>query len=340
MSLLLLNGTRGGTTQPPDDGGGGGGGGTGGGGPSGGGGPGSGGGSSAGIGLETIVWIDPRGNATPLLEANGIIVHDGPLGRMLPPFELTAEAAAGLDGGVLRHVAIPPRDVSIPVTLVGADIFALRRVQRAWSARLNPRAGDSRLRFVFADGSQRELTRCRYAGGFLGDEGRANASRWHSRHVLVVRAFDPFAYDTDDVVVTVAGGNQVEFFPLLPLNLSSGAIGTASDVVNDGDAPAYPVWTIQGPATGLTLESNDTGEQIVMPSLVLTGSQYLTIDTRPRHKTLLRDDGTNLYRFADWSVSSLFPLGQGANSVTATIGGSDASTLVTVRFRRGYLTAA
>jgi hypothetical protein len=228
--------------------------------------------------------------------------------------------------------------VSVAVAFLGDDRLDVRKQVRRWIRRWSPTRGDGRLRAILADGTARELTGVRYWSGMTGDETRGVASANHLSQVVTFRAFDPFWYDTTDIVRTVAGGNQTAFFPLLPLHLSEGAIGVGNLIENDGDAPAWPIWTVQGPATGITITNGTSGDVLAMPTVVLTGSQFLTIDTRPLHKTVARDDGTNLYQYLS-AGSVMWPLTEGRNDVTVAVGGSGLSTLATVRYRRRWLMA-
>jgi hypothetical protein len=332
MSLLLFGGSSGGGGVVT---GGGGGGGTPGTGTGGGGVPVV---SVQGQGQETLVWIEADGTATTLVEDNGLIVTDGPLGRFFAPMDIAQDDTAGLDGALLRNVRSKARDVSFAVAFLGDDRLGVRKQVRAWARRWSPARGDGRLRAILGDGTARELTGVRYWSGMTGDETRSAASANHLSQVVTFRAFDPFWYDTADTVRTVAGGNQTAFFPLLPFHLSEGAIGVANLIDNDGDAPAWPIWTVQGPATGVTITNGTTGDVLSMPTVALTSGQFLTIDTRPLHKAVTRDDGSNLYQYLS-ADSVMWSLTEGRNDVTVAVGGSGISTLATVRYRRRWLTA-
>lgn len=333
MSLLLFgNSNNGGVVTPPTTGGG----------------TGTGTGTTGGVtgpvvsvqgqGQEALLWIEPDGTATPLLEANGLIVTDGPIGRFLAPIDITQNETAGLDGALLRNVRAKARDVSLAVAFLGDDRLDVRQQVRTWARRWNPARGNGILRAILGDGTARELTAVRYTTGMTGDEARNVSSSTHLAMVVTFRAFDPYWYDVNDTTRIVAGGNPQNFFPLLPFKLSEGAIGTANLVDNNGDAPAWPIWTVQGPATGVTLTNQTTGDVLAMPSVSLSSGQYLVVDTRPLHKTVARDDGTNLYQYLT-SASTMWPLVEGRNDVVVAIGGSSGTTLASVRYRRRWLTA-
>lgn len=291
-----------------------------------------------GTGLETLVWIEPDGTATALIEANGVIVNDGPFGRFLAPTDLTEDVAAGLDGSLLRNVRAKARVLTVPLTFVGDDRLDVRAVARTWARRFTPGRGDGTLRLVLGDGTSRDLTKVRYNRGFDGDETRAVSSANHMALAVELRAMDPYFYDTSDVARLVAGGNQTGFFPMLPLHLSQGAIGTANIIENDGDAPAWPVWVVQGPGTGITISNQTTGDTLSLPTLALAAGQSLTIDTRPLVKAVVREDGSNQYARLT-STSSMWALIEGKNSVLVTVGGSAGTTVVTLQYRRRWLTA-
>jgi phage-related protein len=293
----------------------------------------------AGEGLESIAWIEPDGTSTQLVQSNGLIITDGPLGRFHAPVGLTEDEVGGLDGSLPRNVRLKAREVSIPVAILADDLLELRALEREWARRLSPTRGEGKLRFHLGDGTAREFTRVICTDPLKGDEGRAQASRRHQRAVLVFRCLDPYGYDTVDTTRLLAGGDQTAFFPFLPMHLTAGAIGATVQINNDGDAAAWPVWTVVGPGTGITITNQTTGAVLSMPTLALTAGQTLTIDTRPGRKSVTRNDGTNLYGSVNWATSTMGPLIDGLNNVVVAVGSSTSATLASVSYRRRYLTA-
>jgi hypothetical protein len=262
-----------------------------------------------------------------------------PLLLLTAPVGLTEDEVGGLDGSLPRNLRLKAREVSIPIAILANDLLELRALERSWARRFSPTRGEGKLRFHLGDGTAREFIRVLYVGGMLGDEGRAQASRRHQRTVLVFRCLDPYGYDTVDTTRVLAGGDQTGFFPFLPMHLSTGAIGAVIQINNDGDAPAWPVWTIAGPGTGITITNQTTGAVLSMPSLTLSSGQTLTIDTRPGRKSVTRNDGTNLYGSVNWATSTMGALVDGLNSIVVAVGSSTSATLASVSYRRRYLTA-
>lgn len=283
---------------------------------------------------EQIVWTAPDGVAYHFDPARAQVL-DGIQGRGTAPIVVTEDTAAGQDGALLRNVRRGPINVSVPVLFSAPSESALRAVIEDAISVLDPTLGDGALTFVYGDGTSRQLTRVRYLAGLEGDESQGNG-RWFQRKVLAFRAYDPYFYDTLLTTHVVAGGDQTDFFPLLPLNLSRGAIGSTVTIVNDGRAPAQPIWTVHGPAAGLTILNQSTGQKLDMPTVSLTDTQSLTVDTRPGIVAAIRNDGTNLYdQLTNDSV--MFQLRKGANDVLVTAGGSNSSSLVTVSYYRRFL---
>jgi hypothetical protein len=84
----------------------------------------------------------------------------------------------------------------------------------------NPLKGDGALKSTSIDGSQRFLN-CRYSGGLeISESGQT----WQ-KVVLVLKAFDPFWYDSTTQVQTFKiNESPGTFFPIFPLRLSSSAV--------------------------------------------------------------------------------------------------------------------
>lgn len=81
-----------------------------------------------------------------------------------------------------------------------------------------------------------------------------------------------------------------------PIFVQSGT--TAADrpgwATNQGTADAWPVIRITGPCADVTVTHVDSGRQLRMPTLNLANSsQWVEIDTRPGHRTVVRETGGN-----------------------------------------------
>nr|WP_306283713.1 phage tail domain-containing protein [Streptomyces sp. Termitarium-T10T-6] len=148
----------------------------------------------------------------------------------------------------------------------------------------------------------------------------------------------PVPYWTGGEVTTEwKNGTGGDFFPILPLVVGDSQVLGSVTVDNDGDDDAYPVWTIKGPATTVTLTNVTTGQTLAL-TRTITGADTIVIDTRERQQTALLNGVTNLW--PDLSDdSSLWPLETGVNDLSLTVAGSTTDTSVRMTYQPRYLAA-
>ena len=154
---------------------------------------------------------------------------------------------------------------------------------------------------------------------------------------MVVRATDPYWYDTADIVNTyVSGGTPPAFFPFFPLRLSSSSVFASPVVVNDGDVEAWPVWTIVGPGSAIVLRNLTVGSVLSLP-VTLGVDEAVTIDTRPGVKTVRNSSGLSLFGSLTWD-SALAALVKGPNTLALEMSGATPASSIMLSYRRRFLT--
>jgi phage-related protein len=282
-------------------------------------------------GDEVTVWVDAEGSMLPLA------VEWRASGRFAPPTEREEEAVPGQPGARLRTVRHGVRDFSLALWITGTDEADLRTQMRALTYSMDGVRGDGRIRVTAPGGDQREIA-CRVTAGLemtevLGDTSGPTAQR----AVVTFRAVDPYWQDTTDTASGpwAQGGTAAGFFPFFPLRLTSSEVLATAIVDNLGDVDAWPVWTIAGPGSTITLRNQSTGKVLTLDTTLL-GGESVVIDTRPGYKTVTKNDGSNLYGSLS-SASSLWSLQRGANSIQIEIGGATSATSVSVLRRHKYL---
>lgn len=286
-------------------------------------------GSSSGD--EVSSWIDPDGSMLPLA------VEWRASGRFAPPVDREEETVPGQPGAQLRSVRHAPRDFSLALWITGTDEADLRTQMRDITYRMDGVRGDGRIRVTAPGGDQREVI-CRVTGGLemteiLGDSSGPTAQR----AVVTFRAVDPYWQDTTDTAAGpwAQGGATAGFFPLFPLRLTSSEVLASATVDNLGDVDAWPVWTVAGPGSTITLLNQSTGKVLTLNATLLAG-ESVVIDTRFGFKTVTKQDGTNLYGYLS-ATSSLWSLQRGSNSIQIEIGGATSVTSVSMLYRHKYL---
>jgi hypothetical protein len=284
---------------------------------------------------EIISWIDADGTEYDLTSGNYRVLM-GAEGRFMPPFSFAEETVPFQYGSVLRQVTIQPREVDLPLLVKATDRIELRLRLRELLHVFNPVRGDGKLRVTAPDGSQRELY-CRYIGGLEISESTDSKGPSWQKLILVLKAFDPFWYDTITNVRTFTAGEPATFFPFFPVRLSSSTVFADTSVENTGDIETWPEWIITGPGSDIYLRNLTTGE-ILHLNTTLQEGETITIDTRPGKKTVKKSDGTNLFGSLS-DDSSLWALRQGNNNIRIEMSSATGNSSVQLSYRNRYLGA-
>lgn len=240
-------------------------------------------------------------------------------------------------GGILRMSAYRQerRPVDLPYFLEGdspnepdpVDVYGKAR------AILDVlRLGEGTLRVQRDDGVERELRSCYYRDGLREQNLPGDALRT----VLSFDALDPYWYATADINVeyTNAGTPTPSFFPFFPLRLLYSQI-VDSQIINNPGVECWPIWTITGPGSSLSLVNQTTGKTTIWTG-TLTAADVLEIDTRPLFKTI-RKNGANAWSNVPASTSELWSLATGDNSILVTMTDVTVETVARLTFTPRYI---
>jgi phage-related protein len=277
---------------------------------------------------ETIAWVDPDGVETTL-----IAMSRGMSGRHMPPVQLTTSALPGADGSRVDHIRYDGRNVVVPIKLSNSTILTQRAAIRALVGKLDPTRGAGTLKATLQDATVRVLP-CRYVDGMGFDNERWTTLGTPS---LLFYAPDPDWLDASDTTVTYTlPPTAYTWFPILPLRLNASSVFASANVDNTGQRPAWPVWTITGPAGGFTLHNLTTGMRLTFAAPIAAG-ESVVVDTRPGMKTVRSGTGNNL--FASVTEYDLWPLAVGVNSIEITLVSGTSASSVQLAYRRRWLGA-
>ncbi|MBT2656613.1 phage tail family protein [Bacillus sp. ISL-18] len=281
---------------------------------------------------DKLYWIDANGTEQPLSD-NNFKVLSGMTGRFMPPVSIVEEEVPFQAGTRKRHVKVSPRDVDIPLFLQADSEIELRQLMRRILKMINP-FKEGKLKSIAVDGSQRELY-CQYISGMEGSEGRDNKGFWWQNAVLVFHAFDPYWYDTNTIVETFSIGQTATFFPFFPLRLSSSSVFADFSIDNIGDIECHPEWIIQGPGDNIFLRNLTTGELTNLETSLGVG-EIITIDTKPKKKSITKGDGTNLFGTQTDDNSSLWTLQSGVNNIRIEMSNATSESSVQLSYTPRY----
>lgn len=248
----------------------------------------------------------------------------------MPSLRSTRTARAAGDGGLPGTVYVDPRIIAFEWLIIGDDPadFNARRtnvVRRCGIQR------DVELPLVITS-SQRQL----YVRPTKLSVPRElyHHQRTGSAFVEFVAETDPWWQDVGDITADFRTGAPATFFPFFPLRLSSSEVFADAQVVNDGDVEAWPVWVITGPGSGVVLRNLTTGTMLSV-AVNLAAGESLTVDTRPGHKTVTANDGSNAFNLVG-ATSSLWSLLVGTNSIRIELGAATSSSVVSLRYKRRW----
>lgn len=293
--------------------------------------------------MPRLSFTDPRGVTTVFSDwENGWLLQPGAKGLDMPQYAFATDESPGIDGYELRDVRAQGKEIILPVAFWANDSrAAYKERRRRLINSLNPKRGVGTLTLTEPDGATRTIG-AYYTGGLEGDESLDAAGERWCINALTFGVPSPF-WIGGEVTHNWKAGSTEEFFPVLPLQVGDSQVLGEVVVTNPGDDVAYPVWTIKGPATAVTLTNTRTnpatGQQIVDELTVnrtLSGTDTVVIDTRERRQTALLNGVTNLWPdLSDDSV--MWPLEEGDNQLNLVVDGSTATTSVSMTYQPRYL---
>ncbi|MFI5877530.1 phage tail domain-containing protein [Streptomyces sp. NPDC051445] len=267
-----------------------------------------------------------------------IIMQPGATGLDMPPYALFSDESPNLDGSIYRSSRAAAREIMIPVYLYGIDRPSVNQIKRKLFQSLNPKRGYCLIKFTEGNNQTRVL-KAYYKGGMEGSESTDTAGFTWAKYGLTFTAMDPWFYP-DRMNSSRWDFGQGDAFlsataAFFPLRISPGVMGAGSNLIidNPGDVEAWPIWELHGPIKSFTLTS-PYGETVKASpptdgSDLVPSDRILTIDTRPGHKTVKDDLGTNYWSKLDanpefWSVEP----GETSTTVNVVTGAGKAAVVL------------
>lgn len=284
-----------------------------------------------------FTWVEPTGVEHDLTVLVGLD------GGLLPEVDVALRASPFRQGSTVQSARLMARRLRVPLFFREVSDAALRDKVRQVARWFNPTAtwsSDATVnpgtwKFTAVDGTVRTASAV-YAGGLEGPEGPGGLFAAHWIGVAEFILPHPYWRDVDDVeeAFTIAGATVKGLFdpPFFPIRLTTSNVVDLRLINNDGDADAWPRWTVTGPLTRVTLR-NGTNALTVTTSLAAT--RQILIDTTPGVKTITDEYGNNLYQVSD---GPLWPLAPGVNRVQVEADGATTDTRIDLAYRREWLT--
>jgi phage-related protein len=252
-----------------------------------------------------------------------------------PPRALVEVEPATGDGSIITDARYAPREVFLPLHYTAPDTPTLRATMRQLATLLDFKTGlPVTLEVAHADGTRRYINGLAsqpYASGLPQAEGAL-----HRTIGLTLRCPDPFFYERETSAGWTLGGDSVPFLgdPFLPIGLDNSQVLGAAVIANDGDAHAYPIWTLTGPCDQVTVTTGATTWTVPDG---LTDTETLVINARRGVKTCEINGVSAWGRLSPGSVISTLAPGDNLLDVEAVAATAD--TTITVAWAERWLTA-
>lgn len=208
------------------------------------------------------------------------------------------------------------------------------------------------LRCVRDDGATRQID-C-YPIGLIDapvdDQNRIGASQ---RMAVQLRAPDPIWYDPAGASVALLGGSSTGASGFgIPMAVpwvqaTQTLIDRTFTIAYPGTWAEYPIITVYGPATNVTITNETTGDVLDFPSLVLTAGQYVQVDLRYGYKTVVDQAGASQIAklssdsdLATWRLAAAPEAAGGANVIHFEVASTaNNDTGVTFQYYNRYAAA-
>ncbi len=292
--------------------------------------------------IPNVVLTAGDGTSWNLTDALGsqVLLLKGATGLSLPPNTPYFSDTPAVPGALRNGAHDDPRAVFLPVYCEGnsraQQVANLRQLQRTihWSR------GPCHLSWAEADGTRRYLDMT-YDGGAEGNDSAENSDlRWELIGLNFI-AENPYLYGDPSGPAPWAAAASTPFFPLgaFPIRLTSTAVFGATTIVNEGDVPAWPTWTLYGPASSLQVELNaSTLFTVDMTAAPLLAGQVLTVTTDPKADVLTVVDDVGANHFGQVQPGfSFWALPIGTSAVSITVVGATSATKLAMNYRPQYL---
>lgn len=284
-------------------------------------------------GSMRAVYTDPDGVEWPLTgphHLHGSFTTRGPAGWGAGSITIVTDPLA-TGGESVRHIRANARRLTWPLHIYGHThqqfVERYRALVAAFTATTHRRK-PGMLRVERPDGSARQID-VYYEDGLQGAAGE----NWLSANpVLTLYCPDGYWRDVNPTEVIREYAVGATFLGDYPRVSSSRVLGETT-IVNPGEAPSPPVWTITGPATSFTAINHTIGQQFEV-SYSLAGGEQITITTTP--PTVRGPGDVNLVDALSWPDSQLWLLAPQSNDIEFTIGGATTGSSVRMVFYPRY----
>jgi hypothetical protein len=291
----------------------------------------------------TFTLVDVDGSSHVLGDATGIYLAVGAKGLGMPSLSVNSDKLPYAPGSRLRRIATPPSKVDLPLFIQAASAAALEQLLDNLSGWVLPGTENDdepstvRFQVLATDGTSREIEGVCLGGLDNEDTVEAMGDTWQNL-VLSFEVSDPYWQDTTDTTHTFTSGAGVRsWWAYWPYDLTPSNVFAEETISQTGQIETWPVWTITGPGSTPTLANLTTGASLEL-DVTLAAGDVVTIDTRPRQKTVTNQNGVNLFPSLS-AASELWALAKGSNTLRVGMSSATIASALSLSYRRRWVRA-
>ncbi|WP_443095026.1 phage distal tail protein [Rothia koreensis] len=269
---------------------------------------------------------------------DGYILKQGVTGLGIAPVEHELSSIPSGHGALLRHTRLTERELFFPVFVYGDSYEQVDKRRDALFSLVDPVKGPVRVSVQSRTrNSDVRWVDAVYSEGLDGDYGTDFGGCY--QHIGLTLKVPSAFWSADPVsrLFQIKPGvkpfisKSSEFFPVI---LSSSSVAGVFAIRVDGDKPVWPIFTVTGPGSDLTIEAN--GKRIKYEGDIKVGRR-ITFDTAAGDVYDKNNPNGELWNRVSLDTD-FFQLEPGVNQVKVTFTGATEASLLELTYKPQYLT--
>lgn len=276
-------------------------------------------------------WVDPQGVVHDFTRDSSpnLFIPSGTKGLGLPPVDLITEKLPNTPGVIVRRINKNQIIIELPIVIKSTSmtgvVSAMSNLYRWFDTGDEKQRRPGYLRITRPQDDVVRQILCYRSGGLTGDLSEGGPD-WVMTPVELLAPYPAWT----DIVNSQEEWDQAEI-----------TAGNLSVLVN-GTQETFPVWTIHGPASDITLTNSTTGKTLPLTAnggLTLSSLDTLYIDTRPTNErtTLQIVNQSNVF-YGDRVAGSgsYWTLNSGQNRIVISASGMGVGTYFRIEWLNRY----
>ncbi len=250
-------------------------------------------------------------------------------GLEMPPMRVVNYNLAGEHFGLYVSAFYGKRRFSLKGWVVGSSQSDFQTQRDQLQKDLDITSGEIPINITLVNGRQLTINAILIALDFSPKPGELTATQFNASFDASFPFLVSQTENSQNINLATGGGGKVPP-DTMPMALAPDS-GGSNFIINNGNAPYYPIVRITGPVLNPSLRNNTSGK-VVRFAVNLAAGEYLDIDFK--RKTIFDNQGRNQYssKSGDWWF-----LQPGTSEIRFLADSYDASAVANIKFRDSFL---